>query len=296
MRKKGRRLTCSVPHQRVAGRHNRQNNTAARLITCGIALALITAFRLVFPQMCSALWQSVVPVVGQDPDFAEAFAAVGRAVGGEEAAEQSLQDAFQAVFGSSEIRAEKEPSATTQADAQSQNLTTQEPDIWENGSEDGVAEKTQVPDASVLYTMQSLPENASLEQRNLGFPCITPVVGTLSSAFGWREHPTEGGTRFHYGIDLVAQKGSEILAFADGEVFAVGESSTLGKYIILTHAGGYRTLYAHCSEVVVRSGSVKMGDVIARVGDSGGATGSHLHFELQDGSLYLNPIYYVEIR
>ena len=143
--------------------------------------------------------------------------------------------------------------------------------------------------------MQSLPENASLEQRNLGFACTTPVAGVLSSAFGWREHPTQGGTKFHYGIDLAAEMGSEIVAFADGEVFAVGESSTLGKYIILVHAGGYKTLYAHCSDILVKSGGVMMGEAIARVGESGSVTGAHLHFELQDGTLYLNPIYYIAL-
>ena len=134
-----------------------------------------------------------------------------------------------------------------------------------------------------------------MELRNLGFAYTSPLVGKLTSAFGWREHPVEGGDKFHYGIDLSGNMGDPVYAFADGKVFATGESSTLGQYIMVQHAGGYMTLYAHCSKVTKLSGAVKKGEKIAQVGDSGVATGPHLHFELQCGSVYLNPIYYVEL-
>ena len=143
--------------------------------------------------------------------------------------------------------------------------------------------------------LPALPENASLEQRNLGFVHDSPVHGSLSSTFGWREHPVEGGSKFHYGVDLAAEEGTDILAFADGTVYATGESSTLGNYIMLQHQGGYITLYAHCSKVTATGGAVARGDKIGEVGATGLATGPHLHFELHDGALYLNPIYYVEI-
>ena len=149
---------------------------------------------------------------------------------------------------------------------------------------------------SYVYTMPAPPENASLEQRNLGFDHRTPVLGALSSTFGWREHPVEGGNRFHYGVDLAAEEGTDILAFASGTVYATGESSTLGNYVMLQHQGGYITLYGHCREVTVTGGSVDMGDKNAEVGSTGLVTGPHLHFELHDGDLYLNPIYYVEVQ
>ena len=149
--------------------------------------------------------------------------------------------------------------------------------------------------ASYAYTMAPLPENASLEQRNLGFDHCTPVPGVLSSTFGWREHPVEGGNRFHYGVDLAADTGTDIVAFADGEVYATGESSTLGNYIMLRHTGGYVTLYGHCSRITATGGAVSKGEKIAEVGATGLVTGPHLHFELHDGELYLNPIYYVAV-
>lgn len=150
-------------------------------------------------------------------------------------------------------------------------------------------------EASYVYTMAPLPDNASLEQRNLGFEHCTPVQGRLTSTFGWREHPVEGGNKFHYGVDLGAATGTDIVAFADGEVYATGESSSLGKYVMLRHEGGYVTLYGHCSRITATGGTVAMGDKIAEVGATGLVTGPHLHFELHDGQLRLNPIYYVAV-
>ena len=84
------------------------------------------------------------------------------------------------------------------------------------------------------------------------------------------------------------------MSIEHGTVTAVGESSSYGKYCIVAHEGGYSTLYAHCSRVTASSGTaVKRGQKIAEVGETGMATGPHLHFELQKDGVYLNPIYYV---
>lgn len=166
----------------------------------------------------------------------------------------------------------------------------------EAGDEPDAAPEEAVAAMSQVYTMAPPPENASLELRNLGFDHVTPVEGKLSSTFGWREHPIAGGNRFHYGVDLAVEEGTDILAFADGEVYASGESSTLGNYVMLLHEEGYITLYAHCSRVTATNGKVSMGEKIAEAGSTGLATGSHLHFELHDGELYLNPIYYVAVE
>ena len=85
----------------------------------------------------------------------------------------------------------------------------------------------------------------------------------------------------------------EIGCFADGTVTAVGESSSYGKYIPVAHEGGYSTLYAHCSRITASSGQqVALGDPIAEVGETGNATGPHLHFALQKDTVYLDPAYY----
>ena len=116
----------------------------------------------------------------------------------------------------------------------------------------------------------------------------------MSSAFGYRAHPIGGDQRFHYGLDIAAESSAIIRSFADGTVLAVGESSDLGKYVEVAHANGYTTLYAHCSKITASSGqSVRLGDPIAEVGESGETTGPHLHFEIHRDTQYLNPIYYV---
>lgn len=299
----------------------KEDGALLRLVICGAVFVLLVALKLLFPRSVSALSQSAGQLLGRDADFKEAFAAVGRAVSGEEAPSESLQDAYTAVFGSAEIPAEaaaafpaetegtasgEQPQEMGQDTAEVVTGTAEQqpqPETVGSGSETGaeiVSVEVPVEDVvtdtiSYVYTMPPLPENASLEQRNLGFSCASPLVGTMTSPFGWREHPIEGEDRFHYGLDLAAETGTDICAFADGTVYATGESSTLGKYIMLEHPGGYITLYAHCDRVTVTGGSVVMGQKIAEVGQTGAATGPHLHFELHDGKLYLNPIYYVEV-
>ena len=75
---------------------------------------------------------------------------------------------------------------------------------------------------------------------------------------------------------------------------AIGSSTDLGSYVTVTHAGGFSTLYAHCRKITASDGQqVRAGDPIAELGDTGRATGFHLHFELHHDDTYLNPIYYV---
>ena len=151
-----------------------------------------------------------------------------------------------------------------------------------------------IRDNTVLYGGQPLPAGVQMEQAILNFDYAAPVQGTLTSAFGYREHPLEGGNRFHYGVDLAAETGTEILCFADGTVTAVGESSSYGKYCMVSHGGNCVSIYAHCSRISASSGqTVRMGEKIAEVGETGQTTGPHLHFELQQNGIYLNPIYYV---
>ena len=337
-----RRVRQTRGRTRTAGsRRNAENRALARLVICGAAFVLLVAVKLLFPGAISALARSAGQLIGRDADFRAAFAAMGRAVSGEAAVSDSLQDAYTAVFSpSGQTAARPEPTAGVSMDPGVRlmrytvhALSVREPEpamtetVVETGSSPAPPSPVQAPAGegtqepppaapaapepapppeepddtattealSYVYTMPAMPENASLEQRNLGFVHGSPVHGSLRSTFGWREHPVEGGSKFHYGVDLAAEEGTDILAFADGTVYASGESSTLGNYIMLQHQGGYITLYAHCSKVTATGGAVARGDKIGEVGATGLATGPHLHFELHDGALYLNPIYYVEI-
>ncbi len=288
----------------------RGDRMLARLVICAAIFVALVVVKLLFPQVSAALSQSAGRLLGRDADFREAFAAMGRAISGEGDAAASLEEAYTAVFNPAEpekaAAAERgDPAARAAARAvfAAADQLVQYVDAPFPGP---VAEERIQPQAgsateettrtlSVVSSQPAPPENASLELRQLGFAYATPLRGTLSSAFGWRQHPIAGEERFHYGVDIAADEGTAICAFADGTVYATGESTTLGSYIMLEHAGGYITLYAHCSRVTAVSGSVRLGEKIAEVGQTGAATGPHLHFELHDGSLYLNPAYYVAL-
>jgi len=144
------------------------------------------------------------------------------------------------------------------------------------------------------YEGYSIPDNVRTDMPDLPFDYICPVSGPDSSGFGFRLHPIKNEVCFHYGTDFAAESGAAIHAFADAYVYAAGTSESYGNYYILTHDGGFATLYAHLSEFVALEGEmVKKGQLIGRVGQTGNTTGPHLHFELLMDDMYLNPEYYL---
>ena len=104
-----------------------------------------------------------------------------------------------------------------------------------------------------------------------------PVEAPIGDAFGPR------GTRFHAGIDLLATAGTAVGAAAPGRVVYAGRiAGGWGKLVVVAHARGVRTLYAHLSAVAVDVGDrVSTGTRVGAVGASGNATGPHLHFEVR---------------
>ena len=140
----------------------------------------------------------------------------------------------------------------------------------------------------------AVPANVSYDTPTLPFEYSSPCASSTTSGFGYRDHPIDNVVKFHYGTDIGAYDGDSITAFADGTVISVQELSGYGLTVILDHGGGYQTLYAHCSQILVKQGdSVKLGDKIALVGHSGDVTGPHLHFELIYNGKYLNPEFYL---
>ncbi|MFT3729312.1 MAG: peptidoglycan DD-metalloendopeptidase family protein [Terricaulis sp.] len=120
----------------------------------------------------------------------------------------------------------------------------------------------------------------------------TPINGArLSSGFGVRIHPVLGYSLMHRGVDFAAVIGTPILAAGDGVVERAGPFSTYGNYVKLRHANGYETAYAHMSRVLVRAGArVHQGQIIGLVGETGRATGPHLHYEVLHGGQQVNPM------
>lgn len=116
-----------------------------------------------------------------------------------------------------------------------------------------------------------------------------PTSGRLSSGFG----PRWGS--MHNGIDIAAPTGTPIIASDNGTVTEVTyEPSGYGKKVVINHGNGYRTLYAHASEIHVSVGQVvSAGDTIASVGNTGRSTGPHLHFEVIRNGVPVNPQNYI---
>lgn len=109
--------------------------------------------------------------------------------------------------------------------------------------------------------------------------------GPVTSRFGWRDDPLHGARRFHQGIDIALAYGQDVKAAAGGRVTFSGVQSGYGNTVVIDHADGRQTRYAHLAEQAVRQGdSVAEGQIIGKSGSSGRATGPHLHFEvLVDG-------------
>ncbi|PRY35059.1 peptidase M23-like protein [Spirosoma oryzae] len=126
-------------------------------------------------------------------------------------------------------------------------------------------------------------------------PCVLPVDLPLerfrvTSPFGLRKHPIYGRVRLHTGLDVKATTGQAIKATAAGIVKQVGYNAELGAFVRLQHAFGFETVYGHLSGYCVRVGqSVRCGEGIGRVGQTGAATGPHLHYTIKKNGSVIDP-------
>lgn len=118
-----------------------------------------------------------------------------------------------------------------------------------------------------------------------------PVRGKIRSEFGMRHDPINGRMRFHQGIDIAAVRGTPIEAAAAGTVVFAGRNKGYGNMVMVEHADGRRTLYAHAQSLFVKAGdTVAAGQAIAAVGSTGHSTGPHLHFEIRESNHSVNPL------
>ncbi len=123
---------------------------------------------------------------------------------------------------------------------------------------------------------------------------IFPMEGNITSLFGLRYHPITGEKNFHSGIDIAAPQGTPIHASASGIVTEAGFKPDWGNLIVIQNNNRYSTAYGQCDEILVKEGqTVKSGDLIARCGRSGIATGNHLHFEIRKNREAIDPFEYL---
>ncbi|MCM3881699.1 MAG: M23 family metallopeptidase [Vicinamibacterales bacterium] len=122
-------------------------------------------------------------------------------------------------------------------------------------------------------------------------PSIWPIHGWLSASFGMRPDPFTGQRDFHPGLDISADKGTPILATADGLVELAAPSGDYGNLVVVNHGYGLVTRYGHLSKFAVWTGKqVQRGEVLGYVGATGRATGPHLHYEILANGRLMNPM------
>lgn len=175
--------------------------------------------------------------------------------------------------------------------------THSEPDSSE--SEPESAQPAVVTAMAQEYTDDGvkLPRNVSFEFYELGLSetCV-PVSGSATSGFGYRDSPIDGDNEFHLALDIGAEEGAEIGAFAAGTVEYIGTSDEFGNYLKISHENNVSSFYAHCSQLLVHKGDqVVCGQTVALVGHTGNATGSHLHLTIEKDNIRLDPAYYVDL-
>ncbi|WP_030540276.1 M23 family metallopeptidase [Sphingobium sp. DC-2] len=117
---------------------------------------------------------------------------------------------------------------------------------------------------------------------------------SLTSNFGVRSDPFNGGARMHKGVDIPGPVGTPIYATADGIVSRAGWASGYGNLVQISHGGGMETRYGHMSKLIVSANSyVRRGQLIGLMGSTGRSTGSHLHYEVRVDGQAVNPLPFV---
>ncbi len=259
-----------------------------KIYAASAVFLFLTAIKLLFPDYAETVRTQVHSIIEHDDDYTAMVQTLGRSL-----SESRLGDELVAALG-----IDKE----TAADIPQEPEPTETPETApEDGTEAETEKETEMSEAEEAFLQEqaqyegmAIPANVRTDMPELPFEYVCPVSGYESSGFGYRLHPIDEEISFHYGTDFAANSGDNVLAFADGYVYAAGYTDGYGNYLILTHEGGYATIYAHLSDFAVTEGEmVSIGQVIGYVGQTGKATGPHLHFELLCDDIYINPEYYV---
>lgn len=181
------------------------------------------------------------------------------------------------------------------------------------GPEQPLAVSDQIQFDEVMSTLDALEQQLADRGQQLGvledfllnrklqeqvLPDGRPVSGGyISSGFGNRTDPFTGRRAFHQGVDFAGRPGADVVAVASGVVIWSGPRLGYGELVEINHGNGYVTRYAHNADNHVAIGdTVSRGQVIARVGRTGRATGPNLHFEVLRNGLPVNPLTYIRAK
>lgn len=134
-------------------------------------------------------------------------------------------------------------------------------------------------------------------QKLASIPSIVPSQGFITSRFGYRLSPFTGSKRLHRGLDIAAAVGTKIVAPADGKVVFADRDGAYGLCVEIDHGNGIKTRYAHMSKISAKIGStIKRGDLVGLVGNTGRSTGAHLHYEVMVNGVHTDPLAYIVER
>lgn len=297
----------------------RERRRITQLVVCLALFLAVFIGKGIFPERIADLREQVLGLLRGDTDFQAVFADLGQSISKGEPMLDTLGDAWSQMLGGEEAK----PSG---AAGENDLYAAQAAWLSGFGRQEGTGtlglkidpqgtpavaatpapqpevtpEPTPTPEPAVEhvdYTGPALPDNTSMDKYRLDVgETVSPVMGVLTSPFGWREHPVDGEEKFHNGVDLAVNTGTQVKAFADGVVDYIGDDpDQYGLYLQISHANGVKSFYAHCSQLLVSQGqTVKAGDTVALSGDTGNTTGPHLHLELRFNGVRINPIYYIE--
>ena len=144
------------------------------------------------------------------------------------------------------------------------------------------------PGQSLLIPGAGLSENA--RNRVLGQLFVRPARGRVTSGYGYGNDPFTGLRKFHNGIDIVNQRGTPVVAAMSGTVVKAGYNGNYGRYLILRHADGFQTLYAHLDKALVTVGDrIRQGQQVGEMGNTGYSSEDHLHFSIFLDGAHVDP-------
>ncbi|MGM9522038.1 MAG: M23 family metallopeptidase [Oscillospiraceae bacterium] len=313
--------SVSAARKRTKSKKLPGRKMAIKLTICLCTLFTTVVFKFVFPEAAAGVRESVLGLIGGNVNYTAAVRTLGEAFGGEKGFFEAIAEAFSYAFkiDSEDVQVSidsdidetelyfngPEPENKISDEEDTVTGTADEPqestyDMEDTDTLTATSDDTGTDDSSTLNGSQTAfsdiepPENTSYEKLELPVSGTAPVSGTVTSSFGYREHPSDGQVRFHYGIDIGAEKGSSVNTFAPGTVASVGDSTSYGLYVIVEHEEGLRTLYAHLDSVSVREGQqLSEGESVGLAGETGNATDVCLHFEIIMDGTYVNPEYYI---
>ncbi len=206
----------------------------------------------------------------------------------EEAELQKQQEAIEAQL-KEEVAKQKKEEMLEQLEAEEAELQKQQKKEEAQGT-DTNASATYVPFEDKFTVLLIDSPEAYVD---LGISYTYPVENAeIVNAYGVREHPLTKEERLHSGVDFKAEKGTPVLAGADGTVAETGFESNCGNYVIVQHVNGEATYYTGCQDILVSKGAeVKRGQQIATVGKTGVSTGAHLHFAISKNGAFFEPVF-----